>query len=99
MSHLFFNPLILFIFDSPVQWLIVIVVITLLFGANKLPELAKSIGKAQKEFKKGMMEAEKEEKAEIVTSNSPVLTNLDDETLLEELRRRQAKQLDQNTSN
>lgn len=99
MSESLFNPFILFIFDSPVQWIIVIAAISLLFGANKLPELAKSIGKAKKEFKKGMMEADEEEKNEAKPNDPPVLANLDDDALMEELRRRQAKQLEQKTSN
>ena len=38
------------------EWLIVLGVIVLLFGAKKLPELARSMGKASSEFKKGMRE-------------------------------------------
>lgn len=34
------------------HWIIVLVIIILLFGAKKLPELAKGTGKAIKEFKK-----------------------------------------------
>jgi len=33
--------------------LIVLVVLLLLFGSKKVPELARSLGKAQKEFKDG----------------------------------------------
>lgn len=47
------------------EWLIIFLIIVLLFGASKLPELARSMGKAKKEFKKGMEEEEeKEEKKE-----------------------------------
>ena len=43
--------------------LIIAGVIVLLFGANKLPELARSLGRAKAEFRKGMEEeAKKEEK-------------------------------------
>jgi sec-independent protein translocase protein TatA len=34
----------------------VLVVVMLMFGSKKVPELARSLGKAQKEFKDGMRE-------------------------------------------
>ena len=39
------------------EMLIVLVVVMLLFGAKKVPELARSLGKAQAEFKHGTREA------------------------------------------
>jgi TatA/E family protein of Tat protein translocase len=45
---------------SPAELIVVCVVIILLFGAKKLPELSRSIGKSVSEFKKGKAEAEKE---------------------------------------
>jgi sec-independent protein translocase protein TatA len=44
------------------QVLIVIAVVAILFGAKKIPELARSIGKAKGEFKKGLADGEKAEK-------------------------------------
>ena len=44
-----------------IQVIIVIAIIAVLFGAKKIPELARSIGKAKGEFKKGLIEGEKEE--------------------------------------
>jgi len=38
------------------EWWIVIGVIVLLFGGSQLPKLARSLGKAQSEFKKGLAE-------------------------------------------
>jgi sec-independent protein translocase protein TatA len=38
------------------EWIVVAVVLILLFGAKKLPELARSVGKSSAEFKKGMSE-------------------------------------------
>ncbi len=38
------------------EWIVVLVVLVLLFGAKKLPELARSVGKSTSEFKKGMAE-------------------------------------------
>ena len=50
---------------GPWQLVICIVVAFVLFGgARKIPELAKSLGKAKSEFKKGLAEGEKEEASE-----------------------------------
>jgi sec-independent protein translocase protein TatA len=46
-------------FDSPAEIGIVLLVILLLFGGSQLPKLAKNIGKAQKEFKEGLAEGQK----------------------------------------
>ena len=46
---------------GPWQLIICIIVIGLLFGGKKIPELARSLGKAKGEFKKGLAEGEKEE--------------------------------------
>ena len=43
------------------EWLIVLAVIVLLFGAKKLPELARSLGKSTSEFKKGLKEGAEDE--------------------------------------
>ena len=39
------------------EMLIVLVVVMLMFGSKKVPELARSLGKAQKEFKDGMRDS------------------------------------------
>jgi sec-independent protein translocase protein TatA len=46
------------------QIVIIVLVIAVLFGAKKIPELARSLGKAKGEFKKGLVEGEKEEAAD-----------------------------------
>jgi len=38
------------------EWFVVLGVIVLLFGAKKLPELARSLGRSTSEFKKGIKE-------------------------------------------
>ena len=38
------------------ELLIVLVVVRLIFGSKKVPELARSLGRAQKEFKDGMQD-------------------------------------------
>ena len=44
--------------------LVIILVVAILFGAKKIPELARSLGKAKGEFKKGMEEGAKEDRPE-----------------------------------
>ena len=47
------------------EWLIILLVVLLLFGARKLPDLARSLGSSAKEFRKGLDEgAAKETPAE-----------------------------------
>ena len=43
------------------ELLIILVIVLVLFGANRLPELARSLGSSVKEFKKGVSEAQKED--------------------------------------
>ena len=53
------------------ELLVIAVVIFLLFGATRLPQLAKSLGQSKRAFKEGLDEAEKEaqkEKEKQVTS-------------------------------
>ncbi len=38
--------------------LLIVVIILVLFGAKRIPELARSIGKGAREFKKGLKEIE-----------------------------------------
>ena len=44
-----------------IQVIIVVAIIIVLFGAKKIPDLARSLGKAKGEFKKGLAEGAKEE--------------------------------------
>jgi sec-independent protein translocase protein TatA len=41
------------------EMIIVLVIVLVLFGGSQLPKLAKNLGKAQKEFKDGINEADK----------------------------------------
>ena len=43
------------------ELLIILVIVLILFGANRLPELARSLGSSVKEFKKGVNEVKVEE--------------------------------------
>ncbi len=46
---------------GPTELIIILVIILLLFGAKKLPDLAGSMGKSIKEFRKAAEEADKDE--------------------------------------
>ena len=50
-------------FNGPEIWIIVIVLLVL-FGGSQLPKLARSLGEAQKELKKGMQDGKDESDAE-----------------------------------
>ena len=54
------------------EWVIILIVIAvlLLFGPQKLPELAKSIGRAWGEFRRGKMEVEREIRQEFQQEES-----------------------------
>ncbi len=57
-------------FGGP-ELVIVLVVVLVLFGGSQLPKLAKNLGKAQKEFKDGMAEADKPVDTNSTSSNAP----------------------------
>ncbi len=69
--------------------ILIVAVLFLLFGASRLPQLAKSFGATRKAFKDGMREAEEEERAEQLSSPAaPQVSAMSDEALAEELKRR-----------
>ena len=43
------------------ELIVILIIVLVLFGANRLPELARSLGSSVKEFKKGVNEATKED--------------------------------------
>jgi sec-independent protein translocase protein TatA len=46
---------------GPSEWLVIaIVALVVIFGAKKIPEMARSLGRAQSEFKKGLREGQQE---------------------------------------
>ncbi len=71
--------------------LLIIVAIVLLFGASRLPQLARSIGQSRKAFKEGLR-AEEDESAPTgrieSASTESNLSSLSDEEILAEIQRR-----------
>ena len=43
---------------GPTELIVILLIVLLLFGGAKLPKLAKSLGEAQREFRKGHEEGE-----------------------------------------
>ena len=56
---------------GPTELIIILVIVLLLFGTTRLPKLARSLGEASKEFKKGVNEREQEEQAAQTASAAP----------------------------
>ncbi|MDQ2747284.1 MAG: twin-arginine translocase TatA/TatE family subunit [Acidobacteriota bacterium] len=80
--------------------LLIVVAIFLLFGASRLPQLAKSLGQTRKAFKEGMKEADEEERLEkrekqiFPATAAPQISAMTDEEVMAEMRRRaEVKQL------
>ncbi len=46
---------------GPTEWLIILAIVLVLFGGAKLPKLARSLGQAQREFKKGIDDGAKDD--------------------------------------
>ena len=53
------------------ELIIILVILLLLFGARRLPEMARSIGRSTREFKRGMTEAAAEEDEETAEEKAP----------------------------
>jgi sec-independent protein translocase protein TatA len=43
------------------EWIIILLVILVIFGGSQLPKLARGLGSAQREFKKGLEEGANED--------------------------------------
>lgn len=78
--------------------IMIVAALFLLFGASRLPQLAKSLGQSRKAFKEGMREAEDEDRLEnekqlASAPNTPQINSMSDEEITAEMRRRaEAKQ-------
>ncbi len=52
------NNILMFGMPGGTEWIVIFLAILLLFGAKRLPELAKGLGKSIREFKKATSEVE-----------------------------------------
>lgn len=77
------------------ELIVILLIVFLLFGASRLPQLAKALGQSKRAFRDGIDEAEAEaERNRLKPSaiSAPAeLSAVDDEALFEEARRRAAQ--------
>ncbi|MBI2119195.1 MAG: twin-arginine translocase TatA/TatE family subunit [Elusimicrobia bacterium] len=52
------------------DWIIIVGIVLLLFGAKRLPELGRSVGRSLSAFKEGLKDVEKEIKNDPENKNS-----------------------------
>jgi sec-independent protein translocase protein TatA len=48
------------VMPGPTEWVVILMIVLVLFGAKKLPELARSLGQGMNEFRKAREEFDKE---------------------------------------
>lgn len=58
---------------GPSEMMIIAFIVMLLFGAQKLPELARSLGKSKGEFEKGKHDSESDSKPEVEPKSDSVM--------------------------
>jgi sec-independent protein translocase protein TatA len=76
------------------ELIVILLIVFLLFGASRLPQLAKALGQSKRAFREGIDEADAEEQsARLKPGVAPAasLSAVDDEALFEEARRRAAQ--------
>jgi sec-independent protein translocase protein TatA len=78
--------------------ILIVAVLFLLFGATRLPQLARSLGQSRRAFKEGLREGEEEERAEQQRlagnrAGAPQVSEMSDDAVAGEMRgRAEAKQ-------
>lgn len=76
------------------ELLIILAIIFLLFGASRLPQLAKALGQSKRAFREGQDEAEAEQQREAARKRAEIaappsqISSVKDEELFDESRRR-----------
>ena len=57
---------------SPWHWAIIAILVVVLFGAKKLPDAARSLGKSMRIFRSEMREMQSETKTDAIENPAPV---------------------------
>ena len=69
---------------GPTELIIILLIVLLIFGGTKLPKLARSLGQAQKEFKQGMDDPDKDDKPAKASSETVTMSKADLDALIAE---------------
>lgn len=75
MSLLSLNPQLLLSMPSGGEWITILIVVIVLFGGKKIPELAKGIGKGIREFNDAKEGVKSEIEAGMKEKEKPSVTN------------------------
>lgn len=75
MSLLSLNPQLLLSMPSGGEWITILIVVIVLFGGKKIPELAKGIGKGIREFNDAKEGVKNEIEAGMKEKEKPSTTN------------------------
>ena len=65
-----FQPLVAWQMPGMGEWVIILIIVLVLFGGSRIPDLAKSLGQGIREFKKSMKDDDSEKKPGSDTSDS-----------------------------
>ena len=57
---------------GPIELILILVIVTMLFGVGKLPEVFGSVGRGIREFRKNSTDPEEAAKVEVVETVAPV---------------------------
>jgi sec-independent protein translocase protein TatA len=56
---------------GPGEWLIILLIVVVLFGARKLPELGRGLGEGLKNFRRGIKDATDKDAGESADNDAP----------------------------
>jgi len=76
---------------GPLELILFLAVVLLLFGSTKLPKLAKSLGEASKEFKKGVAESDSPTASRPAADEKVTMTKAELDAMLAAEREAQAR--------
>jgi sec-independent protein translocase protein TatA len=58
-----FQPMIAWQMPGMGEWVVILVIVLVLFGGSRIPDLAKSLGQGIREFKKAMKDEDSDKKS------------------------------------